>query len=65
MDGVFPGLSGFDMQTEHSSVILETIETLKAGAHMALVTVYEIAEIVVISYFSKQAAASYKEVNSL
>lgn len=57
--------SHFNMQAEHSSVILETIETLNTGAHMAFVTVSEIAEIVVISYFSKQSTASYKEVNSL
>lgn len=56
----------FNMQTEHSSVIVGTIEILNKDVHMALVIVSEIAKIVVIkSYFSKKTSANYKEVNIL
>lgn len=56
----------FNMQAEHGSVILSTIETLNADVHMAFLIVSEIAKIVVIeSSFSKQTILGYKEVNSL
>lgn len=56
----------FNMQAEHGSVIVGTIETQSTDVHMALVLVSEILKIVVIkSYFSKQTTANYKGANSL